>query len=220
MGLVYLHGAARGQLAAAGTRIGREELVRLQGIDALLREAEATAASMVAVAGERAEAVRRSAFDDGQRQGREAALVAILGTLEVERRMIELLADRIGGVVEQCVRSLIGQVGATELFARRIQHAVRSLTPDGRATLHVAPAQAHLAQEAIALLAEQSGTDLRWVAIHLDEHCQPDEFVIETDIGFVDARLSTTLQGARRIIEQAIRRAGEQLPQPARPPTP
>lgn len=212
MSLILMQARPPLAVAPTGSVIRRDAYVQLQNIDAMLREAEASAARLVTEARERAEDVRSAAYADGLRQGREAALTAILGTIEIERRMIDLLADRIGRVVEQCIRSLIGQVGVAELYHRRIQHAVSNLTPDSHATLHVAPGQAHLAQEALTQLAERSGADLRWIVVCVDEHCPADEFVIETHVGFVDSRLATTLQDARRIIEQAIRRAAEQLP--------
>jgi flagellar biosynthesis/type III secretory pathway protein FliH len=213
MSLVYLHTSARATFAASGARIPRTELRGLQSVDTLLRNASMLADSLGVEARERADAVRSAAYEQGLLQGREAALIAILGTLEVERRTLGLLADRIGHVVEQCIRSLIGEVGDGDLFRQRVRHAVRTLSIDGQATLRVAPGQAHLAKEVLRDLEQQSGADLRWMAVHVDERCQQDEFAIETAVGFVDARLTTTLGEARRIIEQAIRRAGEQLPQ-------
>jgi type III secretion system HrpE/YscL family protein len=212
MGLILLKAGAQGAAIAADGVIRRDVFRRLHDIDSLLREAQAGADELIEDARSQADAVRAAAYDDGYRSGREAALVAILGTLEVERRMMDLLADRIGRVVEQCIRTLIGQMGAAELYQSRIRHAVSTLVPDGQATLHVAPGQAHVAQEALALLVERTGVDLRWISIRVDDHCPADEFVIETQLGFVDARLSTTIDDARRIIEQAIRRAADRFP--------
>ncbi|MFN9805551.1 MAG: type III secretion system stator protein SctL [Betaproteobacteria bacterium] len=212
MSLLLLKAESHAALIASDAVIRRDVFRQLHDIDCLLREAQASAQEMVHRAREEADALRAAAYEDGLLRGHEAAVVAVLSTLDVERRMMDLLADRIGKVVEQCIRSLIGQVAAAELYQSRIRHAVSTLVPEGQATLHVAPGQAHVAQEALARLVERTGADLRWIAIRVDERCPVDEFVIETQVGFVDARLSTTIDDARRIIEQAIRRAADRLP--------
>ena len=212
MALLLLKADPKAVLVASDAVIRRDAFSRLHDVDALLKEAQAAAQELLRNAREDADAVRTAAYEEGLCRGHEAAIIAVLGTLDVERRMMDLLADRIGKVVEQCIRSLIGQMAATELFQSRIRHAVSTLVPEGQAVLHVAPGQAHIAQEALARLTERTGADLRWITIRVDEHCPEDEFVIETQVGFVDARLSTTIADARRIIEQAIRRAAERLP--------
>lgn len=214
MSLLYFRSSERSLAVSSPSLIKRGVLERLVDVDELLLDADAIATSLRESARQDAEDALAVAREEGFRRGREEGLVAILGTLEIERRMLDLLADRIGRVVEQCIRSMVGQVGLAELFGARIQHAVSTLTPDGQATLHVAPGQAHLAQEALAQLAARSGGDLRWISVRVDERCPADEFVIETPLGFIDARLKATLDDARRIIEQAIRRAGDRLPLP------
>jgi len=219
MSLLLIRSHGRDIAVAAEGLIKRAEFDRLADADRVLYAARADAAAVLAEAHEEAALIREQAYAEGLRSGHEAAIVAVLGTLEVEQRMIDLLADRIGGVVEQCIRSLVGQVGMADLFRARIQHAVSSLAPGGGATLHVAPGQAHIAKEALAELAASAGVDLRWIVVQVDERCPPQEFMIETAVGFIDARLSATLSDARRIIAQAIRRAGERLPLPARDST-
>jgi type III secretion system HrpE/YscL family protein len=212
MALLLLKADPQAACIASDAVIRRDAFRRLHDVDSLLKEAQAAAQELLQQARDEADAVRTAAYRDGLCQGREAAIIAVLGTLDVERRMMDLLAERIGKVVEQCIRSLIGQVAASELYQSRIRHAVSTLVPEGQVMLHVAPGQAHIAQEALARLIERTGADLRWITIRVDEHCPVDEFVIETQVGFVDARMSTTIDDARRIIEQAIRRAAERLP--------
>lgn len=211
MTVICLHSSTKSTLSASALRIPRAAFEALRSVDTLLRDAETLARSIERDARLRAEEVRAAAYQQGQAEGREAALVAILGTVQVEQRMLGLLGERIGHVVEQCLRSLVGQADANELFGARIAHAVRSIATDGAVTLHVAPAQAHLAKEALRTLEQQSGVDLKWLSLHVDEGCPEGDFVIETAVGFVDARVQTTLDHARRIIEQAVVRAGQEV---------
>lgn len=213
MGMIYLRGTGGDAIALGGTRVPAAELAMLKTADRVLREAVGAADEIGREAREQADRARREGNEKGRLEGREAALIEILGTLDVEWRMRDVLAERIGHVVEQCMRSLIGDIGSADLFRQRVRHAVRTLVPDGQATLHVAPGQAHVAKAMLRDLEEESGSDLRWLTVHVDEGRLPDEFVIETAAGFVDARIATTLADARRIVEDAIRRAGEQWTQ-------
>ena len=151
------------------------------------------------------------AREAGFQQGLADAMVAVMGTLETERRLRQLLADRMADVVEQCVRSMLGDIGDAATFKQRVRHLLRNNPSGSRATLHVCPAQVPLAQAAIAELAPDDSDGLAWLTIFGDEQCAANALVLETRVGFVDAHLELTLAQARDVISRAVQGAAARI---------
>jgi len=144
---------------------------------------------------------RRDGFDRGRREG----MAAVLGTLALERRMRELFASRMADIIEQCMKHMLGDIGAAELFRQRVLHLL--MQADRTAVmLHVSPAQAHWAHAAVQPLADASG-DLSWLVILTDSRLAPDSMVLETRTGFVDASIELSLAGMRELVAEAVSRA-------------
>lgn len=194
-----------------GERLPREVFGALSLADSVLREAEAAAAQLRAQTSEILNTQRREAHAQGLAQGRAEGMVAVLGTLEVERRMRELLASRLADVVEHCVRSVLGELGPQALLRQRVLHLVRTAATPGVATLYVCPEQLVQAQAAVAELAETVGGDVAGMLVVSDAGCAPDALRLETKVGFVEASLELTLQDTRDIVVRALTHASQQL---------
>jgi type III secretion system HrpE/YscL family protein len=202
--LVLHHTDGEPGLAVRGARIERRRFNTLQKATQVIQAAREAADSLR----EESEALlaqeQAQARDAGYARGLADAMVAVMGTLETERRLRQLLADRMADVVEQCVRSLLGDTGPTEVFQQRVRQLLRNNPSGSRATLHVCPAQAHLAHAVLAEQANAVGGDLAWLTVHSDEQCQLDALVLETRVGFIDASIDLTLAQARELISRAV----------------
>jgi type III secretion system HrpE/YscL family protein len=211
LSLLYRH--PEREVSFHGTLIGREAFAVLREADVMLRDAEVAAqaleAQSAAVLQAHCEEARREGFQAGRMQG----ITAVVGTLEVERALRELLVERLSDVVEQCVRSMLGDLGSSEAFRQRARQLLRSAAPSGGATLHVSPSQAHLARDLVAELSQEQGGDFQWLRIQSDDNCEPDALILETQVGFVDASVELTLASMREAIRQAFRHAEQQLDQ-------
>lgn len=194
-----------------GERIPREAFGALRLADSVLREAEAAAAQVREQATEILDLEKLEAHAQGLAQGRAEGMAAVLGTLEVERRMRELLASRLADVVEHCVRNVLGELGPQALLRQRVLHLVRTAATPGAATLYVGPEQFALAQAAVAELAETIGGDVAALVVVSDAHCAVDALRLETKVGFVEASLALTLQDTRDIVARALAHASQQL---------
>jgi type III secretion system HrpE/YscL family protein len=199
--------ARRGLSVASegGSRISGEVFAALRDADEVLRAAEYRAAVIRAEGEAAAAAQAAAARESGFAAGRADGVAAVLGTLEIERRLVQLLADRIAGVVEQTVRNVLGEFEPKELFARRVRHMLQTRTDtSAAAVLHVAPEQLHLAHEAVDELAKANGAEFTWLTLLGDEACAHDALVLETRSGFVDASIELSLKSARDIIAKAV----------------
>ena len=211
MSFAVLHRHNDSTMLLSGHRIERAAFQVLGSADRMLAEAAAAAQALHDDVDRMVQSQLAAAHETGLREGRADGVVAVLGTLEVERRLRELLASRIADVVEQCVRNLLGDMGPVEVFQRRVRQLLRSGAAGSAATLHVCPAQAHLAQAIVDEQAQVAGGDLNWLTVLSDDHCARDSLVLETRVGFVDSSIELTLNAARDIISRAVVRAASQL---------
>jgi flagellar biosynthesis/type III secretory pathway protein FliH len=209
--LTLLHRDGERSLALAGTRIERQVFKVLGSAQALWTEADAAVTRQQQQAQAEAELLREQAWERGYDDGRVDGISSVLGSLEMERRARALLFDRLVELVEQCVRSMLGSLGDAELFRQRVQHLVRNHRAAGSARLRVCPSQAHWALAAVAELIPVADGELPWLSVVVDDECAPDDLVLETRVGFVDASVVLTLEGARRVIEAALQRAEQGL---------
>jgi flagellar biosynthesis/type III secretory pathway protein FliH len=212
MSLVVLHHVDNhAVLAASATRIERGRFEALQSSAEVLRAAQIAAAELREDSEHLLETQKAEARDEGYQQGLADAMLAVMGTLETERLLRQVLADRMADVVEQCVRGMLGDIGPVEAFQRRARHLLRS-TPNGaRAILHVSPSQAPLAQALVAEQAAAAGGELGWLTVSSDEQCQSDALVLETRVGFIDASVDLTLAAARDLVSRAVQGAAARL---------
>jgi type III secretion system HrpE/YscL family protein len=212
MSLVILH-RVDGQdiISASASRIERGRFESLRSAADVLRAAKLAAAALREDSERVLAAQAAEAREAGFQQGLADAMLAVMGTLETERRLRQLLADRLADVVEQCVRSMLGDVGDAATFKQRVRHLLRNNPSGARATLHVCPAQVPLAQAAVAELAQDDSDGLAWLTIFGDEQCAANALVLETRVGFVDASLELTLAQARDVIGRAVQGAAARL---------
>jgi type III secretion system HrpE/YscL family protein len=198
-------------ITASATRIERGRFDALQTAGGVLRAAQLAATALREDSEQLLAAREEEAREAGYAQGVSDAMVAVMGTLDTERRLRQLLADRMADVVEQCVRGMLGDIGPREVFQQRVRHLLRNSPAGSNATLHVCPAKAHLAQAVVAEMAAAAGGELSWLSIYSDEQCGPDTLVLETRVGFVDASIDLSLASARELISRAVQGAASRL---------
>jgi type III secretion system HrpE/YscL family protein len=212
MSLGVLHLVNADSVLLGNARIERGVFRQLKSCEALLSAAQDAAASITQTAEASAADLHAQAQQQGYERGRSDGLLSVLQTLEVERRLRELLSDRLAALVEHCVRCILADFGPDEVFRRRVLQLIRVGAPGGASKLHVCPAQTSAVHKMLAQQAQLSAADLGWLTVVSDEGCAHDTLVLETQVGFVDASLELTLSGVSEIIGKAVQRAAAQLP--------
>lgn len=232
MGILYkseLPGSAP-TLQFASPRIPRETFQALRQADEIVREAEMAATRLREQTAAMLGAQRQQARQEGFARGRSEALAGVLGTLEVERRLRELLSHRLADIVEHCVRSLVGELGEAELLRRRILHLLRTggaAVSDGAdtdksggsealargATLYLHP---DVLPQVRSLLATSTpdGAALADLVLVADDRRPREALLLEMRSGFVESDLTLTLQDARTLVQQAAQQAAHLLGAP------
>lgn len=211
MSFAVLHQSDTKSLMFSGVRIGRLAFRELVASDELICEARNEARSMREDAARGSAEQFERAREEGFAQGRAEGISAVLGTLEIEARMRDLLTTQIAALVEQCVRNILADIGPEEVFRRRVNRLIRNVADVGACKLHVAPGQAHLVHSMLDAHRQEGGADMRWLAVVSDETCARDALVLETQVGFIDASLDLTLASMGDIVRRAVERAAAQL---------
>ena len=213
MSFGVLHRQPERELWFDGSRIARRAFEPLRDADALLQRARDEADALREHAKQEVQRHYDEAREAGLQAGRAEALGAVLGSIEIEAQLRELLADRLADLVEQCLRALLGEIGASEVLRQRTRHLLRQVAPGRGVTVYAHPAQAAAVRDAVTELLAEQGQALHWLRVQGNEYCALDSLVLETQVGFVDSSVLLTMKGLREVIVQAVRRAHGQLVQ-------
>jgi len=141
----------------------------------------------------RAEAIVRSAGDEGYDQGRADAHDLVRRVDEVEQQLIEQTDRRIQGAAQSLVEDILRvQVHSPEGFLDMIRHSLRAMRRGREIFLRVHPDRAkHLQEHRDSLVAVLGRA--RTIEIREDISLSRDGCVVETDAGVLDVGLETQL---------------------------
>lgn len=211
MSLGLLYSTKEGYVWTTGQRIARGAFATITEAEHLVRDASIEANRLREVSVAQIAAESAAAYDEGFVRGREEGMGEILGILLAEHRLHQLLSDRLTDLVEQCVRSMIGEMDAGEVFSARVRHLIKGMSTSGVTSLHVAPTQLRAALDVIDQESAASGADFSWLLIEADEQCPQDALLLETQAGYIDASITITMDGLRSVMRRAVLRATQRL---------
>lgn len=181
--------------SAGDLHINKQQLASLGEASEILAEARARAASL-----------RSEALD-------EAAAEAIRGLtsrlLEAEKIRAQALSNATGDIVELAqviARKIIGDTFTAdpELLARLVREELAKQRPNEPVTLVVAPSSSDRISDLLSAL-RQELVDIP-VSVELNDTLGANDFVVNSAVGRVDARIDTQLE---RIAEALKRKAGD-----------
>jgi flagellar biosynthesis/type III secretory pathway protein FliH len=212
------------QLLFSGARIPCDTFQAMRLADDVLREAHAAASQVRQQAVAMRDAQLRQAHAQGFAQGRAQAMIYVLGTLEVERRLRDLLTHRLADLVEHCVRSVLGEFGQPGLMRQRVLHLLRTAgsPPDvlrapstaagiGSATLYVCSEQLPLVQKVATEMSHGMAGNIAGLIVVADDSRAPDSLLLETRVGFVESNITLALHEMRNLVQQSLDHATQAL---------
>jgi flagellar biosynthesis/type III secretory pathway protein FliH len=190
-------------LLVAAKRLTQVHLEALRDAEQVLALASAEATRIRGEARAEALTLKEAARAEGAGQGRRDAIVALLGTAELGRRLQELIAERLADVVQHTLRQLVGEPGDVAFMRRRIEHLLQSghgIASPGAAsaaTLRCHPADFAVVRDAAAVIPR----GLRLVA---DPGRPPGSLLLQLRDRFIESDLLLTLQQAGDLVRQAV----------------
>jgi type III secretion protein L len=179
---------------AAGTKLIKSaELGQLFEASALLEAAREKAASMEKAALEAYEEKRQEGYRDGLEEGKLEHAEKMMETIISSVEFIEGIESTLVNVVTQSIRKIIGEMGDRERIVAIVRNALNVVRGQQKVTVRVSPADEEAVLQAMAAMTS-SASGSSFLTVIADVRLEKDSCILESELGVVDASLSTQLK--------------------------
>lgn len=168
---------------------------------ALLESARARAAEIGRLADEAYEERRKEGYADGLEAGRLELAEKMMDTVLSSVEFIENIENTVVSVVNQSVRKIVGDLGDHDRIVLIVKNALSNVRGRQQVTVRVAPCDEPHVSEALAAMTAGS-----YLTIIADPRLEKDSCILESDLGVVDASLSTQLKALENAFTKKIGR--------------
>ncbi|MBQ2760544.1 MAG: HrpE/YscL family type III secretion apparatus protein [Mailhella sp.] len=188
---------------AAGTKIVKAaELGQLYEASALLDAARQKAADMECAALEAYEEKKREGYADGLEEGKLEHAEKMMETIISSVEFIEGIESTLVNVVNQSIRKIIGEMEDKERIVAIVRNALNVVRGQQKVTVRVAPADEAAVLEAMAGMTAGGGNS--FMTVIADARLERDSCILESELGVVDASLSTQLKALENAFKSKI----------------
>lgn len=188
---------------AAGTKIVKAaELGQLYEASALLDAARQKAADMERAALEAYEEKKREGYADGLEEGKLEHAEKMMETIISSVEFIEGIESTLVNVVNQSIRKIIGEMEDKERIVAIVRNALNVVRGQQKVTVRVAPADEAAVLEAMAGMTAGGGNS--FMTVIADARLERDSCILESELGVVDASLSTQLKALENAFKSKI----------------
>ena len=188
---------------AAGTKIVKAaELGQLYEASALLDAARQKAADMERAALEAYEEKKREGYADGLEEGKLEHAEKMMETIISSVEFIEGIESTLVNVVNQSIRKIIGDMDDKERIVAIVRNALNVVRGQQKVTVRVAPADEAAVLEAMAGMTAGGGNS--FMTVIADARLERDSCILESELGVVDASLSTQLKALENAFKSKI----------------
>ena len=179
---------------AAGTKLIKSaELGQLFEASALLEAAREKAASMEKAALEAYEEKRQEGYRDGLEEGKLEHAEKMMETIISSVEFNEGIESTLVNVVTQSIRKIIGEMGDRERIVAIVRNALNVVRGQQKVTVRVSPADEEAVLQAMAAMTS-SASGSSFLTVIADVRLEKDSCILESELGVVDASLSTQLK--------------------------
>lgn len=188
---------------AAGAKIVKAaELGQLYEASALLDAARQKAADMERAALEAYEEKKREGYADGLEEGKLEHAEKMMETIISSVEFIEGIESTLVNVVNQSIRKIIGEMEDKERIVAIVRNALSVVRGQQKVTVRVAPADEAAVLEAMAGMTAGGGNS--FMTVIADARLERDSCILESELGVVDASLSTQLKALENAFKSKI----------------
>ena len=179
---------------AAGTKLIKSaDLGQLFEASALLDAAREKAASLEKAALEAYEEKKLEGYRDGLEEGKLEHAEKMMETIISSVEFIEGIESTLVSVVNQAIRKIIGEMDDRERIVAIVRNALNVVRGQQKVTVRVSPADEEAVLQALAAMtASSSGSS--FLTVVADVRLEKDSCILESELGVVDASLSTQLK--------------------------
>lgn len=195
---------ADGIRPAPGTKLVKaEEFCKLLEASALLDAAREKAAELEKAAQEAYEVKRQEGYQDGLEEGKLEHAEKMMETIFSSVEFIEGIEHTVVNVVNQSIRKIIGDMEDKERIVAIVRNALNVVRGQQKVTVRVSPADEAAVLEAMAAMTSNS-TGNAFLTVVSDARLERDSCILESELGVVDASLSTQLKALEKAFQSKI----------------
>lgn len=180
--------------------VNRDERAKLLEAAEIIEAAKARAAEIERKAEEAYKARYEAGYADGLEAGRLENMEKVMETAMASVEFIEGIEGTVVDVVMQSVRKILGEMNREDRIRAIVKTALANVRGQQKVTVRVAPSDEPVVSEALA--AQTAGSFLTVVA---DARLEPDSCILESDLGVINASLSTQLKALEHAFSAKIR---------------
>ena len=189
---------------AAGTKIIKSaELGQLFEASALLEATRKKAAEMERAALEAYEEKRLEGYRDGLEEGKLEHAEKMMETILSSVEFIEGIEKTLVKVVNQSLRKIIGEMDDSERIVAIVRNALNVVRGQQKVTVRVSPADEEAVLKAMAAMTSGSSGS-SFLTVISDVRLEKDSCILESELGVVDASLSTQLRALENAFQSKI----------------
>ena len=179
---------------AAGTKLIKSaDLGQLFEASALLDAAREKAASLEKASLEAYEEKKLEGYRDGLEEGKLEHAEKMMETIISSVEFIEGIESTLVSVVNQAIRKIIGEMDDRERIVAIVRNALNVVRGQQKVTVRVAPADEEAVLQAMAAMTSSSSGS-SFLTVISDVRLEKDSCILESELGVVDASLSTQLK--------------------------
>lgn len=179
---------------APGTKLIKSaELGQLLEAGALLEAARKKAAELEKAALEAYEEKKLEGYQDGLEEGKLEHAEKMMETIISSVEFIEGIESTLVNVVTQSIRKIIGEMGDRERIVAIVRNALNVVRGQQKVTVRVSPADEEAVLQAMAAMTSGSSGS-SFLTVIADVRLEKDSCILESELGVVDASLSTQLK--------------------------
>ena len=189
---------------AAGTKLIKSaDLGQLFEASALLDAAREKAARLEKAAHDAYEEKKLEGYRDGLEEGKLEHAEKMMETIISSVEFIEGIESTLVSVVNQAIRKIIGEMDDRERIVAIVRNALNVVRGQQKVTVRVSPADEEAVLQALAAMTSSSSGS-SFLTVIADVRLEKDSCILESELGVVDASLSTQLKALENAFTSKI----------------
>lgn len=187
---------------APGERVLKaRDCAELYEADRIVEAAQARAREIL----EEAERAYQKRYEEGYAEGLEAGKLEnaqkVMETVLASVEFIEHIESTVVSVVTQSIRKIVGEMEDEKRIVGIVQTALNNVRGEQKVTVRVSPKDEPAVNRALAAMTAGS-----YLVVVADPRLSPDSCILESDLGVIDASLSTQLKALENAFHNKIGR--------------
>ena len=146
---------------------------------------------------------RLEGYRDGLEEGKLEHSEKMLETILTSVEFIENIENTLVNVVTQAIRKIIGEMDDRERIVAIVRNALNVVRGQQKVTVRVAPADEEAVLKAMAAMTSASSGNA-FLTVVADARLEKDSCILESELGVVDASLSTQLKALEHAFQSKI----------------